>query len=110
MNIELSHGNFEISEACSGFSTLYGCAAFAVVMAQLVASPTRRIVLLAAAAPIAFATKVARILVLIAVAAVQPALLETPLHKGTGVATFLVAFFALAAVSGLLSPRRAAAG
>ncbi len=106
--LQLSHGGFEITEACSGFSTLYGSLAFALVIAQLVTSPARRALVLVAAAPVAFAANLARILALIAIAAVWPGFLETPLHKGTGVVTFLLAFLALAALSGLLRPRRRA--
>jgi exosortase len=102
----LPHGSFEVGDACSGFATLYACIAFALVMAQLVPSRARRVWVLAAAVPVALVANVARILALIGAAAVEPGVLDSPLHKGTGVATFLVGFFALAALSGLLSPRR----
>jgi exosortase len=106
--LQLAHGRFLITEACSGFSTLYGSLAFALLMAQLVTSPARRALLLLAAAPVALAANLARILALIAVAVVWPGFMDTPLHKGTGVVTFLLAFGVLVLLSGLLAPRRSA--
>jgi len=103
LQLHLPHGVFEITEACSGFSTLYGVGAFALVLAYLARGTARRRLTLAAALPLAFAANVLRVLGLIALEWIQPGFFETPLHKGTGVATFLVAFFALAAVAGLLA-------
>jgi exosortase len=90
--LTLSNGVLEVADACSGFSTLYAALAVAVLTAYTAASVGRRVVVLAAAAPIAIASNIVRIVLLVLLVHVggQQAL-HTPLHPLSGMLTFALA-------------------
>ncbi len=97
--LTLRHGVFVVNQACSGFSTLYASAALAAFLA-LVAPKGRRLWVLLAAVPLALTTNVVRVISLIGLAKIDPQILETWAHKGTGVAAFLVSLLGLSWLAG----------
>jgi exosortase len=91
---------FVVSDACSGFATLYASIAIAAALACYCASNRRRIALLAAVVPLALAAYVLRVLALVLLAVWGgDALMDTSLHEASGVGSFvlvLVVLFSLA--------------
>jgi exosortase len=85
-------GSLLVADACSGFSTLYAAFAVACLTAYSAASPWRRVVVLAAAAPVAIASNILRVVLLVALVAWRgQGVLETPLHPLSGLMTFALA-------------------
>lgn len=92
----LPWGQFRVGEACSGVATFYSAIAIATVFAGLSNSRRRGAVLLLSAVPLAVASNVARVLVLVLLCKwFGNELLETPIHEGSGAATFAVVFVVL---------------
>jgi exosortase len=90
--VHLANANVEIADACSGFSTLYASMAFAFLLAYFTSSTTRRVAVLLAAAPIAIASNVARMFLLLQLVVWQgPWILDTFIHPLSGMLTFAVA-------------------
>ncbi len=82
---------FVVANACSGIATLYAGVAVAVVLACYARSHGRRIFLLLAAAPLAIAANIVRVLALILMSSgIGKWIMESPLHPLTGVATFAI--------------------
>jgi exosortase len=82
-------GALQVADACSGFSTLYAAVAVALLTAYQSASPMRRALVLAAAAPIAIASNILRVVILMMlVVKVGPDILETWVHPASGIMTF----------------------
>lgn len=82
-------GVLRITEACSGFSTLYAAMAVAWLAGYGAPNWRRRILTLSAAAPIAVAANLLRVLLLsLLVAWTDMAVLETILHPLSGMMTF----------------------
>jgi exosortase len=89
--LELSNATFLVANSCSGFSTLYATVAMAVLLASLCESKTRRWIAYASILPLALGANVIRVLFLVLLYIyVDPNLLDTSLHAGSGVATFFV--------------------
>jgi exosortase len=87
--LQLGRGALQIADACSGFSTLYAALAVATLAAYMAPSNLRRILVLVAAAPIAIASNVVRVLVLILLVQWRgEAVLHTLLHPLSGLMTF----------------------
>jgi exosortase len=87
--LHLGRGALQIADACSGFSTLYAALAVATLAAYMTSSIGRRILVLVAAAPIAIASNLVRVLVLVLLVQWRgPAVLETFLHPLSGLMTF----------------------
>lgn len=87
--LHTSSGALQVADACSGFSTLYAAIAVALLTAYQSASPTRRAVVMLAAAPIAIASNVLRVVILLMlVVKVGPEILETWVHPASGIMTF----------------------
>ena len=63
------HGALEVADACSGFSTLYAAMAVAFLTAYTASTPWRRALVLLAAPPIAIASNVLRVVLLVALVA-----------------------------------------
>jgi exosortase len=92
---------FVVANECSGTATLYAGLTVAVVLACYARSHARRAALLAAAAPLAIAANVLRVIGLIAMSSgIGHWIMESPLHPMTGVATFAVVVLGLLAVAG----------
>jgi exosortase len=83
------HGALEVADACSGFSTLYAAMAVAFLTAYTASGRWRRALVLLAAPPIAIASNVLRVVLLVALVAWRgQGILETPLHPLSGMMTF----------------------
>jgi len=84
-----AHGALEVADACSGFSTLYAAVAVAMLTAYQSASPVRRVLVLACAAPIAIASNILRVTLLVMLVVWQGGdILETFVHPLSGIMTF----------------------
>jgi exosortase len=100
----LSNASFLVADACSGFSTLYAAVGISVVLAAYARSWPRRILLLAAAWPLAIACNIVRVTILVVVANYYGlGLLDTPFHAASGIVTF----WAVLALLILMSDREA---
>lgn len=91
---------FVVGDACSGFATLYAATGVSIILACYSGSTKRRLMLLAAAVPLALIANIARVFLLVMMAHFFGiGLLDTPLHEASGVFTFwgvLAALFLLA--------------
>jgi exosortase len=106
--LHTARGSLQVADACSGFSTLYAAFAVACLAAYSAESPWRRVAVLAAAAPIAIASNILRVVLLVALVEWRgQAVLETPLHPLSGLMTFALA---LPIIFWLGGPPRAARG
>jgi exosortase len=89
--INLPDTIFIVSEACSGFATLYSALALTVFLLCYCASPVRRALLVLAFIPLALAANVVRVLTLVLLGHWGSlSLLDTALHEASGVASFVV--------------------
>jgi len=89
--LELSNASFLVANSCSGFSTLYATIAMAVLLASLCESKPRRFLAYASILPLALAANIVRVVVLVLLYLyVDPTVLDTSFHAGSGVATFFV--------------------
>ena len=88
----LAAGPLEVSDACSGFSTLYAAGAVACLTAYSTPGWRRRLLVLGSAAPLAIAANILRIVFLVLLVAWQgPDILGTFLHPLSGIMTFALA-------------------
>jgi exosortase len=105
----LPRANLEIADACSGFATLYASFTLALILAVLTPSWPRRLLLLAAAFPIAVACNILRATLLaLAVQRWGVGILSTTFHPASGVVMFTLAAVLLAFLSGLRKEEPAA--
>jgi exosortase len=82
-------GSLEVADACSGFSTLYAAMAVAFLTAYTAATTFRRALVLLLAAPIAIASNVLRVIILVGLVVWQgQPILETFVHPLSGMMTF----------------------
>ena len=87
--LNTAHGALEVADACSGFSTLYAAVAVAMLTAYQAASPARRALVLVGAAPIAIASNILRVILLVMLVAWRGGdILETFVHPLSGIMTF----------------------
>ena len=99
--IHLANAVVEIADACSGFSTLYASMAFAFLLAYFSSSTKRRVMVLLLAAPIAVASNVARMVLLLTLVLWRgPEVLDTFIHPLSGMLTFAVALPVLLWIGG----------
>ena len=90
--LHLAPGPLQISDACSGFSTLYAAGAVACLTAHSTSAWSRRALVLLCAAPLAIAANLLRIISLVVLVVWQgPEVLETFLHPLSGMMTFALA-------------------
>jgi len=95
------NNTFIVADACSGTATLYAGVTVAIVLACYARSHGRRAALLAAAAPLAIAANVLRVVALILMSSgIGHWIMDSPLHPLTGVATFVVVVAGLLVVAG----------
>lgn len=88
----LAQATLHITEACSGFSTLYAGVAVAALTAYSCSDKWRRVLVLLAAAPIAIVANVLRVILLVAVVdRTGIDVLSTWVHPATGMMTFALA-------------------
>ena len=90
--LHLGIGVLEVGDGCSGFSTLYAAVAVAALTAYSCNHWRGRTLALAAAAPLAIAANVLRVILLAALAQTQGVwILETWIHPASGMLTFAIA-------------------
>ncbi|WP_396623716.1 exosortase/archaeosortase family protein [Luteitalea sp.] len=81
-----------VADACSGFSTLYAAMTVALLTAYFCPVVWRRLLVVVAAAPIAIAANILRVSLLVVLVRVYgDEVLETWLHEGSGILTFVLA-------------------
>jgi len=87
--LHMATGSLQVADACSGFSTLYAAVAVAFLTAYSTRSPTRRVLVLLSAAPLAIVANVIRVVALVVMVVWQgPGILETFVHPLSGMMTF----------------------
>lgn len=90
--LNLASATVQISDACSGFSTLYASIALAYLTAYSAPGVGRKLLVLAAAAPLAIAANVVRVILLVLLVVWRgPEILDTFIHPLSGMLTFAVA-------------------
>ena len=105
-----AHGQLEVADACSGFSTLYAAVAVALLTAYQAASPARRALVMVAAAPIAIASNILRVTLLVALVAWRGGdILDTFIHPLSGMMTFALSLPIIFWLGGEQRPAPAAA-
>ena len=87
----IPRGEVEVSDACSGFSTLHASVTLALILAYLTPSPARRVLLLAVAPILAVGTNIVRVTALVLLCHHYGfELLDTIAHQLSGYAAFAV--------------------
>ena len=87
--LHMARGALQVADACSGFSTLYAAMAVAFLTAYSTQSSARRAMVLLGAAPIAIASNLLRVILLVVLVVWQgPEILETWIHPASGMMTF----------------------
>lgn len=90
--LHLASGAIEVADACSGFSTLYAAVAIACLTAYTARSTTRRLLVLASAAPLAIGANLLRVIALVVLVVWRgEGILETFVHPLSGMLTFALA-------------------
>lgn len=90
--LHLVAGLLEVSDACSGFSTLYAAGAVACLTAYSAPTWRRRLIVLLCAAPLAIAANILRVISLVLLVVWQGAdILATFVHPLSGMMTFALA-------------------
>jgi len=104
--IEIPGQTFLVADACSGMATLYASVAFSLMLAATIDSRWRQICLVALAPFLAIFVNVVRVTCLVLLTQwLGRALLDTPIHYGTGVATFGIVMAVLFLVAHAGAPR-----
>ena len=90
--LETPNGSLLVSDACSGFSTLYATITVAILLAYLCPVVHRKILVLLVAVPLAIGVNIVRVLILtLLVDWFGIDILETSAHELSGLLTFAVA-------------------
>jgi exosortase len=106
--LHMASATLEVADACSGFSTLYASLAVAFLTAYTCGSWPRRLLVLAAAAPIAMAANLVRVVLLAVLVNLQGLdVLHTWMHIGSGLLTFVLALPVIFWLGGSGHPQRA---
>jgi exosortase len=107
--LQLAHGGVEVADACSGFSTLYAALATACLTAYMARTTIRRALPLVGAAPIAIASNILRVGLLVALVEWRgESILHTFLHPLSGMLTFALALPLIFWLGGDVEPKKAA--
>lgn len=94
--LHMARGALQVADACSGFSTLYAAMAVAFLTAYSTTSPARRALVLLGAAPIAIASNLLRVILLVVLVVWRgPDILETFIHPLSGMMTFALSLPAI---------------
>jgi exosortase len=87
--LHMAKDSLEVADACSGFSTLYAAMAVACLTAYTASTTGRRMLVILAAAPIAIASNILRVVLLVLLVVWQGQdILHTSLHPLSGMLTF----------------------
>jgi exosortase len=104
--LHMAPGPLQVADACSGFSTLYASVAVAFLTAYSTRSTGRRALVLLAAMPLAIASNVLRVaLLVVLVVWWGPEVLETWIHPASGMMTFALALPLIFWLGGEPGPR-----
>jgi exosortase len=99
--LHLPGRTFVVSDACSGFATLYAAVSVAFVLACIAPGFLRRALLLLAAPALAVAANVVRVLILVILTYHHGNwFIDSFFHPTSGVATFVIVLFSLLAIAG----------
>lgn len=99
--------NFHVSDACSGFATLYAAVAISAILSVHTRPLWRAALVLVAALPLALLANVLRIfLLMVLTQIVNPTIMDTQIHPASGVATFLLIAGAMFLLAGPKAVRR----
>jgi exosortase len=91
-SLHMASGTLQVADACSGFSTLYAAIAVAALTAYSTPDVRRRALVLLAAAPLAIAANLLRVIGLVLLVVWQgEAILDTFVHPLSGMLTFALA-------------------
>lgn len=102
--LHLPGRTFVVSDACSGFATLYAAISVAFLLACLAPGFLRRAALLLAAPALAVVANVVRVLILVILTYHHGNwFIDSFFHPASGVATFAVLLFGLLAIAGPLA-------
>lgn len=100
--------NFHVSDACSGFATLYAAVAISIILSVYTRPTWRRLLVLIATFPLAILANVVRIFGLMVLCRiVGPHIMHTQFHPMTGAATFVLIAGALFLIAGRRTLREA---
>jgi exosortase len=92
LTLETVGARLYVADACSGFSTLYASVTVACLTAYFCPVPWRRAAVLLLAAPIAIGANILRVsLLVLLVKWYGNGILDTWMHEGSGILTFLLA-------------------
>jgi len=87
--LHTARGALQVADACSGFSTLHAAIAVSLLTAYMTPLSSRRALVLLAAAPIAIASNILRIVLLVSLMVWRgPEILDTFIHPLSGLMTF----------------------
>lgn len=90
--LHMARQSLQVADACSGFSTLYASLAVACLTAYTAPTTGRRLLVLVAAAPIAIASNILRVILLVLLVVWQgQEILDTSVHPLSGMMTFALA-------------------
>jgi exosortase len=90
--LHMARGSLQVADACSGFSTLYAAAAVACLTAWSARTTTRRVLVILAAAPLAIAANLLRVILLVLLVGWYGGdILHTFIHPASGIMTFALA-------------------
>jgi exosortase len=99
--LHLPGRTFVVSDACSGFATLYASVSVAFVLACMASSHSRRALLLLAAPLLAVLANVVRVTILVILTFHHGNwFIDSFFHPASGVATFAIVLFGLLAIAG----------
>jgi exosortase len=99
--------NFHVSDACSGFATLYAAVAISAILTVHTRPLWRAAMVLLVAVPLALFANILRIFVLMVLTQlVNPTIMDTQVHPASGVATFLLIACVMFLVAGRKAVRR----
>jgi exosortase len=99
--LHLPGRTFVVSDACSGFATLYAGVSVAFVLACMAPTHLRRALLLLAAPLLAVVANVARVLILVVLTYHHGSwFIDSFFHPASGVATFVIVLLGLLAIAG----------
>ena len=99
--LETTDHTFIVSEACSGFSTLVAAVSLSFFLFAACRSRARRIALIASIVPLTLVANAIRVLLLVLLSmSVGIEVLDTAMHEGSGVLTFVFVIGALFLIAG----------
>lgn len=108
--ITMRSHTFVVSDACSGFATMYASIAVSIILACYTRSTWRRVLLILLAPALALGANIVRVLMLILLTEEFGSwIIDSPVHPGSGVVAFFGVTVALFLIAGKSSIRSAPA-